>query len=156
MTQAEASHRFTLPHILPVWLMVSTWMFAGDRPQVASVAVPCVDVTVLDGDSVRASLALPFGVTLPQRTIRAAGYDAWESSRHRRTVRVTDEEIARGRAATAALVGLVASGGLYAVDSGQRDTYGRVNAFLWVRRAGGEWVEVKAFMEQGGHVRILP
>lgn len=136
---------------LVAWLLLAPWLLAGES--CPAHAVRCTDVVILDGDSVRADISLGFGVVLPDRVIRAAGMDAWESSRHRRTVVVTDDELSRGRLATAALAGLVQSGSLYAVDSGRRDPYGRLSAYLWVYR-GGEWIEVKAFMASGGHLRV--
>jgi endonuclease YncB( thermonuclease family) len=120
-----------------------------------TVAVPCENVRILDGDTVRADLRLSFGVTIRDKTLRAADYDAWELSRHRQTVNVTDVELVRGREAKAALEQLVSQGQLHAEDTGKQDAYGRLLAVLWAKR-GGEWLSVAEFMEAGYHVRGPP
>lgn len=115
-------------------------------------AVPCENVRVIDGDTVRCSLVCPFGLTIRDRVLRAANYDAWESSRARRTVNVTDVEVVRGREATAALEGLIGQGTLFAEDTGRADAYGRLLAILYVRR-GGEFIDVADWMESHHHLR---
>lgn len=61
-------------------------------------------ITVIDGDTIKADVHLPYGVTLSQETIRASDYDAWESRRIRRSVgEITDAELANGKRSKAAL-----------------------------------------------------
>jgi hypothetical protein len=71
------------------------------RKPAPTCAVPLVNFAVHDGDTlIHADILCPFGVTLRNRAIRAAGYDAWEIDRTRQTVTVTDAEIERGKAAS--------------------------------------------------------
>lgn len=114
--------------------------------------VPATVVEVHDADSPKVTIHLPFGVDLPNRTIRAVGYDAWEVSKVRRTVVVTDAEIKRGKYARDELAKLIAQGTLYVQEAAQLDPYGRTNAVLWVWR-NEEWVEVAKWMESNGHTR---
>jgi endonuclease YncB( thermonuclease family) len=115
-------------------------------------AVPCENVRVIDGDTIHCSIVCPFGLTIRDKTIRAANYDAWESSRARRTVNVTELEVVNGKQATAALRELIGSGILYARDTGRADAYGRLLATLFVRR-GEDFIDVASWMRQGGHLR---
>lgn len=122
-------------------------------PSPQSVAAPLANVRVIDGDTVVADIRLPFGVTFRGRTIRAAGYDAWELSRARRTVNVTPVEVERGKLARAALEGLLDGGHLLAEDTGKQDSYGRLLARLWVRTDGGRWIDVAEYMRSEAHTR---
>lgn len=115
-------------------------------------AVECVNVRLHDGDTAHCDINLGWGVTLRNRSIRAFGYDAPEINRVRQTVEVTEDEIARGRAAKAALEQLIADGGLWAEDSGETDPYGRISARLWVRK-GTEWIDVARWMRARKHTR---
>lgn len=118
---------------------------------------PAVRVTVcrvIDGDTIRADIHLGEGVTLDDRSIRALGYDAWETSRRRRSVRVTDEEIAKGKMATAALKELFARGEVWVRICKKRDKWGRRLAELTVRTADGE-LDISQEMKRGGHVRNI-
>ena len=121
------------------------------QPQ--TCAVPLADVRIQDGDTIHASLDLPFGITIRDKTIRAADFDAWELSRARRTVNVTGVEIERGKRAKAALEELFAQGTPYATDTGKQDVYGRLLAVLWVKTREGRWVEVSEAMRREGHTR---
>ena len=112
----------------------------------------CENVTVHDGDSIKADLNLGWGVTLRNRSIRAFGYDAPEINRVRQTVEITEEEIGRGKEAKAALEQLIEGGGLWAEDSGETDPYGRISARLWVRK-GTEWIDVARWMRARKHTR---
>jgi hypothetical protein len=115
-------------------------------------AVPCANVRCVDGDTIHADLVMQFGLTIRDKTIRAAGYDAFELSHVRRTVNVSEVEIARGKIAKAGLEELIASGTLYAADTGKVDPYGRLLAELWVLKRG-EWISVGAWMRANHHVR---
>ncbi len=115
-----------------------------------------VDVKEIhDGDTILATVRLPWRVSLGPEAIRAADYDAWEVSRARRTVEVTDDEIAAGKKAREFLVSLVAGGELHITPQagGKRDVYGRLLGELWLRKRGGEWISVAEEMKRGGHVR---
>ena len=122
----------------------------------AGALFPLTDVAVLDGDTIRADVRLPYSITLEDREIRAADYDAAESSRRRKTVKVTDEEIVRGKAATAALKELLAREPRLFVQpptgKGQ-DVYGRLLGTFYVWRRDGTWLPLADFMRQGGFLR---
>ena len=68
------------------------------------------NIRVIDGDTVEADIHLPLDIVVQKQSIRLAGYDAWESSKRRRSVNVTDEEVIKGKEATEALEALLASG----------------------------------------------
>jgi len=130
--------------------MVSLPAMADDRGR-----FPLVVVEIHDGDSVLAAVRLPWRVTLGPEMIRAADYDAWEITKARRTVEVTDDEIKAGKAAREFLASLVESGELHVTPQagGKRDVYGRLLGEFWLRKKGGEWVSVAEEMRRLGHVR---
>jgi endonuclease YncB( thermonuclease family) len=122
-------------------------------------AKPVLDAVIHDGDTItRGVIDLGWGRKLhigPHEEapgIRAFGYDAWEVTRTRQTVTVTDAEIKKGLAARDDLVELLKSGSLWAEDSGQRDPYGRISAVLWVKQ-GDNWIFLAGWMEARGHLR---
>lgn len=118
-------------------------------------AVPCTLETIHDGDTLKATVHLPFGVDLRHKSIRAWGYDAPEISRVRRAVKITADELVRGKQAKEALVGLLATGTLWIEEAPgpDIDPYDRLAARLWVKSKAGEWVDVADFMRKGGHTR---
>lgn len=115
-------------------------------------AVRCFDVELHDGDTVKANISLPFGVTLVGKSIRASDYDAPEINHVRQTVKVTAAEIARGREAKSALEQLIAGGELWIEDSHHTDPYGRISARLWVKREDA-WTDVAKWMTAHKHIR---
>jgi hypothetical protein len=135
-------------------LLVGTAV-ADERP---TCAVPLTILSVLDGDTIKADIRCPFGLTIRDRTIRAADFDAWESSRHRQTVNVTDVEIVRGKKAQKELTLLLSNDNgfddwkLYAEDTGRQDAYGRILAVLWIRENEG-WTRLGSWMRDRFHVR---
>ena len=117
-------------------------------------------IQVHDGDTItEAVIDLGWGRKLhvgpngEAPAIRAFGYDAWEVTKTRRTVDVSDEEISKGKAATEDLFELLKATSLYVEDSGERDPYGRISAVLWARTIKGDWIYVAEWMEQRGHLR---
>ena len=122
-------------------------------PVAPTCPLPVTVEQVHDGDTLAGTIHLPYGVDLARRTIRAAGYDAWEVTKTRQTVDVTDQEIVRGKQARDDFAALVRLGQLYVEDSGLRDPYGRTSAVLWVKAADGSWIFVAAWMEEHGHLR---
>src|SRR5581483_1493408 len=69
--------------------------------------VPLANVAIHDGDTLKADIVCPFGLTIRDKSIRAAGYDSWEINRTRQTVHVSDVELVRGRQAKDALQELI-------------------------------------------------
>ena len=111
------------------------------------------NVRVVDGDTLEADIDLPMRVTLRQEMIRCTDYDAWESSKRRRSVNVTDEEVVKGKAATEALKSLIASGQLMVqLEEDDRDVYGRILARLFVAR-NNNLLSVADWMEANNHTR---
>lgn len=111
--------------------------------------------SIHDADTLRGDIILPWGVTLRDRDIRT-DYDAWEIDRTRRTVKVTPQEILRGKAARQALVDLAAGGTLYVSPTSQEfGEYNRLSASLWVqsRNLPATLLDVKEFMRANGHLR---
>lgn len=123
-------------------------LLAGEPSQ----PLPATLHSIHDGDTLTATIHLPFSVDLPSRTIRAYGYDAWEIRKGRRNVVVTPEEAAKGLAAKAALADLLGKG-LWVEDAGKRDPYGRTSAKLWTKTADGGWLDVSAWAKTNGHTR---
>jgi len=114
------------------------------------------NVVVIDGDTIKADVLMPWGVTLSGRTIRAADYDAWEKTRARRSVEVTDEEIRLGKLATVDLQALLASAENVTASpvAREHDTYGRLLAVLTVDPTGPEGpTSLAEWMKARGHVR---
>jgi endonuclease YncB( thermonuclease family) len=111
------------------------------------------NVRVVDGDTLEADIDLPMRVTLRQEMIRCVDYDAWESSKHRRSVNITDEEVVKGKAATEALKSLITSGHLMVrLEEDDRDVYGRILASLFVAR-NNNLLSVADWMEANNHTR---
>lgn len=111
---------------------------------------------VYDGDTITADVALGFQVTLSAQSVRLAGYDAWEISRTRQTVQVTDEEIERGRLAKAALAELLGRypDRVYLRPEGSgRGAYNRLQGWLVIYPRAGPEIDVAEYMKTRGHDR---
>ena len=127
-----------------LFLLVST-----PKPPGAEGAQPLSEITVMDGDTLRADIDLGYGVTLKHQTVRMMGFDAWEISKHRQTITVTDDEIVKGNLAKAALTKMIDDAKtVEARESGKKDPYGR--QLLWIYIDGQE---VGSAMRKLGHER---
>lgn len=115
-------------------------------------------VQVIDGDTIRVEvLHLGWGVALTKQTIRAADYDAWESSYARKSVDVTAAEIIKGKRATAVLAELLRTKRLRIEPAigRDRDVYGRLLG-VWTIVDGEAETPMQPFaelMQAGGHCR---
>jgi len=110
---------------------------------------------VLDGDTIRGTIELPWGVGLVDRPIWLLGYDAWEMHKRRGREEISPEEIVKGKAARDALVGLVREAKAAVVENSHGldyDVYGRVLASLKLFIAG-DWIDVATWMVVSGHCR---
>lgn len=111
---------------------------------------------VYDGDTITADVALGFQVTLSAQSIRLGGYDAWEISRTRQTVQVTDEEIERGRLAKAVLAELLGKhpDRVYLKPEGSgRGAYNRLTGRVVIYPRSGPEIDVAEYMKARGHDR---
>lgn len=131
---------------------------ALSAPPQAAPAAPQIPLratveSIHDGDTLRVTIHLPFGIDLPGRDVRAFGYDAWEIDRRRRTVNVTDAELAKGAEAKKIFAALLVRGGCWLDDSGERDPYGRISARIWTKGENGEWIDVADAMRDSGMTR---
>jgi endonuclease YncB( thermonuclease family) len=115
------------------------------------------EVTVHDGDTITARINLGWRISIKEH-IRAADYDAWEITKTRRTVEVTDDEIAKGKAAKSFVETFAGDNNhqLFVVGilRGEgRDVYGRILGEIWCREKNGEWINLGDLMREKGHVR---
>jgi endonuclease YncB( thermonuclease family) len=115
------------------------------------------DYTVLDGDTVRGSIDLGFGVVLKDQTIRIYGFDAWESTKHRQTLDLTpkewEQEIIKGKVAKTSLESLLKLAKKVRVHevSGESDPYGRRLAEIYADdRHVGDAMKAKGHARSGG------
>lgn len=110
-----------------------------------------------DGDTIAADVLMPIDITLRDQRIRLKDFDAWETTRIRQTVTVTDDEIRRGKAAGEDLRKLLSTADrIYIAGTPTRESsYNRIVAEVWVDQAGpnDELIDVAAWMRKRGHER---
>jgi len=114
------------------------------------------NVTAHDADTVKADVIFPWGVTLRGQSIRLHGADAWEISKARRTVNVTDAEVAKGKQALAEFNKLLAAGAFEVSPltyEGTDSVYGRIEAKWRVVLGNGQIVDVAQWIKANGHQR---
>jgi endonuclease YncB( thermonuclease family) len=110
---------------------------------------------VVDGDTIDGDITLGWGVTLANQRVRCSDFDAWEKSKRRSSVTVTDAEVVRGKAATEFLTAFVKGKSfmLSPDTAGQdRDNYGRILGRVLLRD-GGDVKPLADIMRLNGHVR---
>ena len=112
-----------------------------------------LNVAVIDGDTINADIYLGRDVLLRDQRIRLEGVDAWETSRRRRSVTVTDDEIEKGQAAAKALSALVRESQVQCLTDGGRDVYGRCLGRLRLIQRDGSVIEAEGWMRANGHDR---
>lgn len=110
---------------------------------------------MIDGDTIVVDIHFAWSVALINEHVRCLGYDAWEVSRRRGSVDVTDEEIVRGLAATEAFRRLLDSAdAIYLIPGDQpRDSFGRILAHVWIVPQEGRPFAVADWMRHHGHTR---
>lgn len=90
-------------------------------------------VDIHDGDTIKADILLSeFNITLNKQILRAKSYDAYELTKVRHTVTVTDEEIKLGLLARNYVRDLSKKYTFYIVSNGSRDVYGRILVEIWL------------------------
>ena len=113
---------------------------------------------VVDGDTVDGDITLGWGVTLTNQRVRCSDFDAWEQSKRRSTVKVTDAEVSKGKAATAFLTSFLQGKQCYLSPdtAGQdRDNYRRVLGRVLIRD-GDDVIPIADIMRARGHLRLEP
>lgn len=108
--------------------------------------------TIHDADTfTKATVELPWDVSLSNRIIRCSDYDAWEVTRTRKTVVITDEEIQKGKTAKEDLTQLLKNTELWISPEGRQfDVYGRMLGRLYY---GKEKKSLMEYMKSRGHLR---
>lgn len=98
-------------------------------------------------------IRLPWGAAIAGRSIRS-DYDAWEVTKVRQTVKITDEEIARGKAAADELSKILGQFTLY-VSEPERDIdpYDRIDSVWWVRDVSGSVERLADVAKRKGWIR---
>lgn len=109
-------------------------------------------IEVKDGDTVTARIELGWGVSLVD-DVRLLDLDAWETSKRRKTVMVSDEEIVKGKIAKEFLADLVKGRQLYCLRTNQREVYGRILTKFYFYDRDNKLVDVSATMKENGHER---
>jgi hypothetical protein len=109
-----------------------------------------------DADTIFGSIDLEIGgiSITPEGGFRAGNYDAYEVDRTRERVvgTITPEEMAKGKAATAALKDLLNQGQLYGKPSSLRDPHGRIDVDLYLKMPNG-WLDIAAWMDAHNFLR---
>ena len=123
------------------------WLAVPQPLSACHCLYPCDVLRVVDADTFDLRILLPLGLEI-RDTCRAADYDAVESSKRRRSVEVTDDEVTRGKAARTALEAYLA-GRRTEVELRGRDVYGRPLVVLWV---DGE--SIAAWINREGWARV--
>ena len=112
---------------------------------------------VKDGDTIQAEfIKLPWNCGLVNVPIRLYGYDAYEISKKRKSVHVTDAEIIKGIKAKEALTELVGKSrwAYLRPESIEIDCYGRILGSLFLQIPGeDELVSVSDYMISNHHNR---
>ncbi len=132
------------------------------QPTLPAYSFEIVNVRIHDADTVIGDVCLPWSITLRNQTIRAAGYDAWEVTRTRKTgdfAHFTDREweieIAKGTTARDALRHLYEGGRMFIEwdQKSEKSVYGRIEGQLWVRLPKGELVNIEEWARSSKFVR---
>lgn len=122
---------------------------------VGGAALFRVDSPVVhDADTLASGvIRLPWGVAITGRSVRS-DYDAWEVSRVRQTVKVTEDEIARGKAARDELTKMLGELVMYvSLPERDIDPYDRIDAVWWVRTKDGNYERLATIAKQKGWIR---
>jgi len=112
---------------------------------------------VVDGDTIKADIKLPFSIIIENQVVRLLDYDAWEC-KHRTGKVITPEEIVKGLAAKAALNALINSAERIYIEldiKREHDDFGRVLARLFLVDKSGMLIEVSKYMKDNGHDRNI-
>lgn len=114
-----------------------------------------------DADTLnKATVDGPWVMALQGVNCRAYGFDAWEVTRQRQTVDVSDEEVAKGKRALAALVALLDGAELYGRQPQGQPAFGaysRLQVEFWLYHPStGRWTSLAEWAAENGHTRPAP
>lgn len=109
-------------------------------------------IAIHDGDTIKARIDLGWGVSITD-TVRFLDFDAWEITKQRRTVDVTDEEVKKGKIAKEALIAMLKDRKVYCLRTGKREVYGRILTKLYYVDKNGKLIDVSQAMKESGHER---
>lgn len=132
------------------------------QPTLPAYSFEILNVRIHDADTVIGDVCLPWSITLRNQTIRAAGYDAWEVTRTRKTGdfahfsdREWEIEIAKGMTARDAFRHLYEGGRMFIEwdQKSEKSVYGRIEGQLWVRLPNGELVNIEDWARSSKFVR---
>lgn len=87
---------------------------------------------VQDGDTITATIHLGFNVSLSKQKIRVKNYDAYEATRARQTVEITEEELRLGREATEVLKRMIRDAKKIQVEEGKKGPYDRWELYILI------------------------
>ncbi len=143
--------------------LVAILLAADPSPKLPPTAFEVLRPQIHDVDTVRGDVALPWGVGLFNRSIRASGFDGWEVDKTRSKVepfksfteRQWKAETERGVKSRDELRRL-ADGGRIFVEwqpKNEYSAYGRIEGPLWVVTRDGSVVEVRQWAKKNGHER---
>lgn len=141
-------------------LLLAAATLMGEEPAVPIKELPPIlnridNIRVKDGDTIQADIYLGFDVILTDQSIRCLDYDAWEASKRRRSVRVTDKEVEKGLEAKEFLVSLSEENTLYVEENEKRsrDNYGRILGRVFLVSPEKGLRSLSVIMKAEGHDR---
>lgn len=118
---------------------------------------PITVTDVYDGDTFTCTIDLGFDTELKNQRVRASNYDAWEVSRIRRTVDITELELIKGKKAREDLKKIFSESTMIWArvhKKKYRDPYGRVLVQVFVTTSElGVNKDLGVVMSELGHVR---
>lgn len=122
----------------------------------AAKAADARSIRVVDGDTFDCVIDPGFDLISPPRRVRIAGFDAWEATTARRSLKLTKEqwavELPKGKAAKAALQKLISEAEAVEVfeprPKAKRDPWGRMTLLVYI-----DGKEAGELMRAQGHER---
>lgn len=136
-------------------LCIPTITQAVDPPR---TLVRCKVTEVHDADTFWCDVLLPWDVAILHQKIRVQGADAWEIDRSRKTVKITTEELAKGKVAKAAVVELFSKAdGVYLEPPRKGDIidpHSRMSAYVWVFYKDKGLIALDQWLKDNGYVRV--
>ena len=115
---------------------------------------PIRDIRIIDGDTIEASIDLPWDITIRKQSIRFLEFDAWEISRRRQGVDITDAELIKGQKAADDLKEILDTAYEITIRGSERDSFGRILAYVYVEATEtSKPILVNKLMTRRGHSR---